>query len=197
MEQLIGWFLSAIDYTCIKRNAGKGEPACPQGTFPAGYTRDAWDKTWLVNCAAPLEIEDVEDLYILFLLAFGLVMIGFFTVKNYRTTREVKRKVTSLMDFDKLTSITKTKDAGDPPAGQTVVRLEGLLEENNALLRDLKEGRAEGHRRMDHIMWVVDGQQRALASLGGTLKDHHEQLCREMVRIREDLRRVRDREDGQ
>ncbi len=39
---LINWSLSAIDTIFSTRSLGSGEPVCPDGTFAAGYTRDAW-----------------------------------------------------------------------------------------------------------------------------------------------------------
>ena len=61
--ELIKWSLNAIDTIFSTRSTGSGEPACPDGTFAAGYTMDAWDG-WRVVCLAALSVEDVEDVYI-------------------------------------------------------------------------------------------------------------------------------------
>ncbi len=50
---LINWSLSAIDTIFSTRSLGSGEPVCPDGTFAAGYTRDAWEK-WQIVCLAAL-----------------------------------------------------------------------------------------------------------------------------------------------
>ncbi len=52
---LINWSLNAID------TMGSGEPDCPDGTFAAGYTMDAWER-WRIVCLAALSVEDIEDL---------------------------------------------------------------------------------------------------------------------------------------
>ncbi len=41
---------------------GSGEPVCPDGTFAAGYTMDAWER-WRIVCLAALSVEDIEDIY--------------------------------------------------------------------------------------------------------------------------------------
>ncbi len=50
---LINWSLSAIDTIFSTRSLGSGEPVCPDGTFAAGYTRDAWER-WQIVCLAAL-----------------------------------------------------------------------------------------------------------------------------------------------
>ncbi len=40
-----------------------GEPDCPDGTFAAGYTMDAWER-WRIVCLAALFVEDIEDIYL-------------------------------------------------------------------------------------------------------------------------------------
>ncbi len=58
---LINWSLDAIDTIFSSRNLGSGEPDCPDGTFAAGYTMDAWER-WRIVCLAALSVEDIEDL---------------------------------------------------------------------------------------------------------------------------------------
>ncbi|XP_065327814.1 forkhead box protein R1 [Pelmatolapia mariae] len=60
---LINWSLNAIDTLFSTRSLGSGEPECPGGTFPAGYTMDGWHN-WTVVCLAGLSIEDIEDIYL-------------------------------------------------------------------------------------------------------------------------------------
>ncbi len=50
---LINWSLNAIDTIFSTRKLGSGEPACPDGTFAAGYTMDAWER-WRIVCLALL-----------------------------------------------------------------------------------------------------------------------------------------------
>ena len=68
--ELINWSLNAIDTIFSTRRAGSGEPTCPDGTFPAGYTLDGWEK-WRSLCLASLHIEDVEDVY-----SFGFQVVS-------------------------------------------------------------------------------------------------------------------------
>ncbi len=50
---LINWSLNAIDTIFSTRSLGSGEPVCPDGTFAAGYTMDAWER-WRIMCLAAL-----------------------------------------------------------------------------------------------------------------------------------------------
>ena len=61
--ELISWSLNAIDTIFSKRSLGSGEPTCPDRTFAAGYSMDAWEK-WRVVCLAALSVEDVEDIFL-------------------------------------------------------------------------------------------------------------------------------------
>ncbi len=67
---LINWSLSAIDTIFSTRSLGSGEPVCPDGTFAAGYMRDAWER-WQIMCLAALSVEDAEDIYL-----FGTMITG-------------------------------------------------------------------------------------------------------------------------
>jgi len=73
--ELINWSLKAIDKIFSMRNSGPGEPACPDGTFAAGYMRDSWEQ-WRVMCPAILSVEDIEDLYIFGTMMTGYLLIG-------------------------------------------------------------------------------------------------------------------------
>ena len=72
---LIGWSLNAIDQIFSTRKQGQGEPACPDGTFAAGYMMDSW-KEWRPLCLAILSVEDVEDVYIIGLMIAGFLLFG-------------------------------------------------------------------------------------------------------------------------
>ena len=72
---LIRWSLSAIDKIFSTRSAGLGDPACPDGTFTAGYVRDSWSE-WRPMCLAVLSVEDIEAIWIFGLLATSLLLMG-------------------------------------------------------------------------------------------------------------------------
>ena len=72
---LIGWSLNAIDQIFSTRKMGEGEPACPDGTFAAGYTMDSWKK-WNTVCLSILSVEDVEDVYIIGIMVLGFLLFG-------------------------------------------------------------------------------------------------------------------------
>ncbi|CAL8314732.1 unnamed protein product [Boreogadus saida] len=86
---LIGWSLNAIDQIFSTRKQSKGEPACPEGTFAAGYMMDSW-KEWRPLCLAILSVEDVEDVYIIVMMITGFLLLGGCGFLLYRKVREVK-----------------------------------------------------------------------------------------------------------
>ncbi len=53
---------------------GSGEPDCPDGTFAAGYTMDAWER-WRIVCLAALSVEDIEDIYLFGTMITGILLI--------------------------------------------------------------------------------------------------------------------------
>ena len=87
--ELVNWSLNAIDTIFSKRSTGSGEPSCPDGTFAAGYTMDAWDR-WRVVCLAPLSVEDVEDIFIFGTVITGHLLIG---VGGYLVYRKIMKSV--------------------------------------------------------------------------------------------------------
>ena len=107
--ELINWSLNAIDKIISTRSSGAGEPACPDGSLPAGYVADAWGK-WGAMCLAPLSAEDVEDLYIFGLLFVGLALIGTCSGLTYW-----KLKGTAFNIAQQVATLTKKwiTDAGD------------------------------------------------------------------------------------
>ncbi len=92
---LINWSLNAIDTIFSTRSSGSGEPNCPDGTFAAGYTMDAWDR-WRVVCLAALSVEDIEDIYLFGTMITGLLLIGLGFALGYRRIQKTGTAVQSL-----------------------------------------------------------------------------------------------------
>ncbi|MGL5036438.1 MAG: hypothetical protein ACRC6F_01620 [Aeromonas sp.] len=80
---LINSSLIAIDTIFSTRKLGSGEPVCPDGTFPAGYTMNGWER-WRIVCLAALSVEDIEDIYLFGAMITGLVLIGLGFALGYR-----------------------------------------------------------------------------------------------------------------
>ncbi len=92
---LINWSLSAIDTIFSTRSLGSGEPVCPDGTFAAGYTRDAWER-WQIVCLAALSVEDAEDIYLFGTMITGILLIGLGFTLGYRKIQKTGTAVQSL-----------------------------------------------------------------------------------------------------
>ncbi len=92
---LIKWSLNAIDTIFSTRSLGSGEPVCPDGTFAAGYTMDAWER-WRIVCLAALSVEDVEDIYLFGTMITGLLLIGLGFAQGYRRIQKTGTAVQSL-----------------------------------------------------------------------------------------------------
>ncbi len=92
---LINWSLNAIDTIFSTRSLGSGEPDCPDGTFAAGYTMDAWDR-WRIVCLAALSVEDIEDIYLFGTMITGLLLIGLGFALGYRRIQKTGTAVQSL-----------------------------------------------------------------------------------------------------
>ncbi len=73
----------------------QGEPDCPDGTFAAGYTMDAWERWWIV-CLAALSVEDIEDNYLFVTMITGLLLIGLGFALGYRRIQKTGTAVQSL-----------------------------------------------------------------------------------------------------
>ncbi len=84
---LINWSLSAIDTIFSRRSLGSGEPVCPDGTFAAGYMRDALER-WQIVCLAALSVEDAEDIYLFGTMITGILLIGLGFALGYRKIRK-------------------------------------------------------------------------------------------------------------
>ncbi len=87
---LINWSLSAST-----RSLGSGEPVCPDGTFAAGYTRDAWER-WQIVCLAALSVEDAEDIYRFGTMITGILLFGLGVTLGYRKIQKTGTAVQSL-----------------------------------------------------------------------------------------------------
>ncbi len=92
---LINWSLSAIDTILSTRSLGSGEPDCPDGTFTAGYTMDAWER-WRIVCLAALSVEDSEDIYLFGTMITGILLIGLGFALGYRKIQKTGTAVQSL-----------------------------------------------------------------------------------------------------
>ncbi len=92
---LINWSLNAIDTIFSTRSLGSGEPGkCPDVTFAAGYTMDAWER-WRIVCLAALSVEDVEDIYLFGNMITGLLLIGLGFALGYRRIQKTGKAVQS------------------------------------------------------------------------------------------------------
>ncbi len=69
------------------RSLGSGEPECPDGTFAAGSTMDAWER-WQIVCLAALSVEDIEDIYLFGTMITGILLIGLGFALSYRKIRK-------------------------------------------------------------------------------------------------------------
>ncbi len=92
---LINWSLSAIDTIFSTRSLGSGEPVCPDGTFAARYTRDAWER-WQIVCLAALSVEDAEDIYLFGTMITGILLFGLGFTLGYRKIQKTGTAVQSL-----------------------------------------------------------------------------------------------------
>ncbi len=92
---LINWSLNAIDTIFSTRSLGSGEPVCPDGTFAAGYTRDAWER-WQIVCLAALSMEDIEDIYLFGTMITGILLIGLGFALGYLKIQKTGTAVQSL-----------------------------------------------------------------------------------------------------
>ncbi len=71
-----------------------GEPDCPDGTFAAGYTMDAWER-WRIVCLAALSVEDIEDIYLFGTIITGILLIGLGFALGYRKIQKTGTAVQS------------------------------------------------------------------------------------------------------
>ncbi len=99
---LINWSLSAIDTIFSTRSLGSGEPDCPDGTFAAGYTMDAWER-WRIVCLAALSVEDSDNIYLFGTMITGILLIGLGFALGYRKIQKTGTAVQSLTRLPAMT----------------------------------------------------------------------------------------------
>ncbi len=75
------------------RRLGSAEPACPDGTFLAGYIMDGWEK-WRVVCLGVLDVEDVEDVYLFAGMTMGLLALGLGMLLQHQKLRKIVAELT-------------------------------------------------------------------------------------------------------
>ncbi len=89
------WIWSTGLSTLLTPSLGSGEPVCPDGTFAAGYTMDAWER-WRIVCLAALSVEDIEDIYLFRTMITGILLIGLGFALCYRKIQKTGTAVQSL-----------------------------------------------------------------------------------------------------
>ncbi len=141
---LINWSLSAIDTIFSTRKLGSGEPVCPDGTFAAGYTRDAWER-WQIVCLAALSVEDIEDIYLFGTMITGLLLIGLGFAVGYR---KIQKTGTAVQSLTRLPAMTEAVGRAVSIATETINRnmdsiktinrnMDSIVEKITALLRKI------------------------------------------------------------
>ncbi|KAI4905091.1 hypothetical protein NFI96_030886 [Prochilodus magdalenae] len=138
---LVKWSLNAIDTIFSTRSRGSGEPACPVGTFVAGYTEDAWGK-WRVVCLATLSLEDIEDVYLFGTMITGFLLIGLGIALGYG---KIKGAETAVKGPQKLPDMIEA--VGRAVGTQTVTSnryMENISEKLTALQRSVRNEDHDG-----------------------------------------------------
>ncbi len=141
---LINWSLSAIDTIFSTRKLGSGEPVCPDGTFAAGYTRDAWER-WQIVCLAALSVEDIEDIYLFRTMITGLLLIGLGFALGYR---KIQKTGTAVQSLTRLPAMTEAVGRAVSIATETINRNMDSIKTIN--------------RNMDYIMEKLTALQRKI-----------------------------------
>ncbi|XP_076745540.1 uncharacterized protein LOC143420881 [Maylandia zebra] len=156
---LINWSLNAIDTLFSTRSLGLGEPECPGGTFPAGYTMDGW-QTWRVVCLAGLSIEDAEDIYLFGTVITGFLLIGVGLALVYRRNKRAEPAVqtpprlpaglkamvrgTTSHNERSMVNTLETLTAAVKAQNNTIERMRGYIRERPAQNETLE-------RQLEHI----------------------------------------------
>ncbi|KAL6476673.1 hypothetical protein MHYP_G00151720 [Metynnis hypsauchen] len=139
---LIKWSLNATDTIFSTRSLGLGEPACPAGTFAAGYTMDEWER-WRVMCLATLSVEDIEDVYLFGTLITGVLLIGLGIALVYHEIRAIGTAVQAHLKLPNM-----IEAVGRAVSTQTVTlsrNMDNILEQLSAL-----------QRKIDHLKSIGD-----------------------------------------
>ena len=83
----LNWGLNAIDTIFSTKESTDPDSHCPGSSNPAGHVKDPYGK-WQPLCLSHLSVEDVEDIYIFWLLAASVVMIGGIMALIYRRIKK-------------------------------------------------------------------------------------------------------------
>ncbi len=131
---LINWSLNAIDTIFSMRSLGSGEPVCPDGTFAAGYTMDAWGR-WRIVCLAALSVEDIEDIYLFGTMITGLLLIGLGFALGYR---RIQKMGTAVQSLTRLPVMFEAVGRADSIETETINRnMDSIMEKLMALQRKI------------------------------------------------------------
>ncbi len=139
---LINWSLNAIDTIFSTRSLGSGEPDCPDGTFAAGYTMDAWER-WRIVCLAALSVEDIEDIYLFGTMITGLLLIGLGVALGYR---RILKTGTAVQSLTRLPVMIEAVGRAVSIETETINRnMDSIMEKLTALQRKI-DGDQNGQR---------------------------------------------------
>ncbi len=140
---LINWSLNAIDTIFSTRSSGSGEPDCPDGTFAAGYTMDAWDR-WRIVCLAALSVEDIEDIYLFGTMITGIMLIGLGFALGYR---RIQKMGTAVQSLTRLPVMFEAVGRAVSIETETINRnMDSITEKLTALQRKIDLGDQNGQR---------------------------------------------------
>ncbi len=136
---LINWSLNAIDTIFL----GSGEPVCPDGTFAAGYTMDAWER-WRIVCLSALSVEDIEDIYLFGTMITGLLLIGLGFALGYR---RIQKTGTAVQSLTRLPVMFEAVGRAVSIETETINRnMDSITEKLMALQRKIDGGDQNGQR---------------------------------------------------
>lgn len=141
---LIKWSLNAIDTIFSTRSLGSGEPACPDGTFAAGYMMDAWER-WRIVCLATLSVEDIEDVYLFGTVVTGTLLIGLGIALVYREMRGTGLAVKGPLKLPDM--IDAMGRAGNAQTATLIRNMDTILEKLTALQRNLDRWRDQNQNQ--------------------------------------------------
>lgn len=125
---------------------GSGEPNCPDGTSAAGYVMDPWGK-WRIMCLAPMDVEDIEDLYIFGFLVTGLLGIGLLLGLIYRNCTKIAAAIMG------------------PKLRGLIDKVGSEVRAQNVVVNRALESSVAGHRTMDRLLEGLVAVQRHLEAM--------------------------------
>ncbi len=140
---LINWSLNAIDTIFSTRKLGSGEPVCPDRTFAAGHTMDAWER-WRIVCLAALSVEDIEDIYLFGTMITGLLLIGLGFALCYR---RIQKTGTAVQSLTRLPAMTEAVGRAVSIETETINRnMDSIMEKLTALQKKIDDRDQNGQR---------------------------------------------------